>query len=630
MKKLFKNYSLDVLNTELHSIVRNNKVNNLKMFVSTEDKSKISVTLKPDLNFSESFHGLHPIFDEEMLKCFLGKLGNHDAGTFWNLVNEFQNYEVKLMNLIFVDELHNKKKLEISLLGKAILQMASHFGYIINCSNNKELYNELKEVLKNTALERYTFWDYSDPHSHIKILGIWPESEIEKLSLYTLNPSDNNLLISKAEYSAPDNITFHSLLSFSHKDWQHYFKLLTSDIYYSGVMPCVKKIDYEINPYLSGKVKYLVFHVVRTTYATVDTFDNSQILVHPFFHCKNHNEYYDYLLEFDLYEDSVQEKYLYSEDDNLEKLNMYLSHSLNTHTVAVSANLITSDGYLIAAKRGSLNIDAGEFYCSANGQTEFRDENVSFYRKSVFEDMPTMDYFSKYRVDITNEIQRECIAELGITSFSLDWICYGISYLSINNTPDAFKEDSYTAESKNSKSSKYRRMHFNVLMSNSISYSFKEVDRFHKNATESFENESLIGIKSTVFQDKTDLLKSIFLMLYKWIDENKSRIFMFLIIISILTGKKSLKSISLSDYIDFILITVYTSISLLSFVKNHNVRKRMIRKYYYLPVYLRDKNQSKMKCILDSLMKKTDGSKFHAIFSIMYILYFLSLIEDDN
>ena len=130
--------------------------------------------------------------------------------------------------------------------------------------------------------------------------------------------------------------------------------------------------------------------------------------------------------------------------------------------------------------------------------------------------------------------------------------------------------------------------------------------------------------------NKTDLLKSIFLMLYKWIDENKSRIFMFLIIISILTGKKSLKSISLSDYIDFILITVYTSISLLSFVKNHNVRKRMIRKYYYLPVYLRDKNQSKMKCILDSLMKKTDGSKFHAIFSIMYILHFLSLIEDDN
>ena len=56
-------------------------------------------------------------------------------------------------------------------------------------------------------------------------------------------------------------------------------------------------------------------------------------------------------------------------------------------------------------------------------------------------------------------------------------------------------------------------MHFNVLMSNSLSHSFKEVDKFHKYATESFENESIVGIKIKIFNDKRDVLKSLFLIL---------------------------------------------------------------------------------------------------------------------
>lgn len=48
-------------------------------------------------------------------------------------------------------------------------------------------------------------------------------------------------------------------------------------------MPCVKEIEYEKNDSLSDKVKYIVFNVVRTTYATVDAMDNSNVLEHPFF-----------------------------------------------------------------------------------------------------------------------------------------------------------------------------------------------------------------------------------------------------------------------------------------------------------------------------------------------------------
>ena len=42
-----------MLNNNIKAMVEGNKVNNLKMFVKAEEKSKISVTLKPDMNFSD-------------------------------------------------------------------------------------------------------------------------------------------------------------------------------------------------------------------------------------------------------------------------------------------------------------------------------------------------------------------------------------------------------------------------------------------------------------------------------------------------------------------------------------------------------------------------------------------------
>ena len=90
-----------------------------------------------------------------------------------------------------------------------------------------------------------------------------------------------------------------------------------------------------------------------------------------------------------------------------------MKYSFNTHTIAVSANIETVDDYLLFGKREIKSIDAGKYYCSVNGQSEFLDENVSFYRTSVYEDLPTMDYNSKYSIDIENEISREAIEEIG-------------------------------------------------------------------------------------------------------------------------------------------------------------------------------------------------------------------------
>ena len=114
----------------------------------------------------------------------------------------------------------------------------------------------------------------------------------------------------------------------------------------------------------------------------------------------------------------------------IKNINQYLENSFNTHTIAVSSNITTSDNYLIIGKRSKKSSDPGMYYCSSNGQSEFRDKHVDFYRKSVFEDLPTMEYDSEYRVDLNQEIQREALAELGITSFESEWHYYCLLYTS--------------------------------------------------------------------------------------------------------------------------------------------------------------------------------------------------------
>ncbi|SDY66248.1 hypothetical protein SAMN05660462_00583 [Proteiniborus ethanoligenes] len=644
MQDLFCKYSLYELNEDMQKFIEGHKVNNLKMFIASEKSSKLSITINPDKSTDDMYHGLHPRFDEEQLRLFLDKLTSNDVKSFWEAIDEIQNQDIKLMNLIFseseveenflieiIEDEKLKENLEISLLGKAVLQMASHFGYRIYI-DEKNIYDEFKSYINSFFKGSKIFFDYCDKTKEVKLLGIWPKDMIGKLCLeYYLDQQEGKLILKKGKKEIHDNFLY-LLLNFE-GEWESFFTLLTSDVYYSGVMPCVKKIDYEINPSLSQKIKYLVFNVIRTTYATVDTMDNSQILKHPFFE----GEHGERLAKLDNYEDILQNKYLYSNQPKQERkqrdyeekmilnLNKYLKYSLNTHTIAVSSNLITEDGYLIAGKRGALNIDAGEYYCSSNGQTEFRDENVNFYRKSVFEDMPTMDYFSKYRVDLTKEIERECIAELGVVSYGIGWNYYGVSYLSINNFIDENDDNSI----QKSKEIKSRRMHFNVLTSNSISQTFKEVIKTHRTATESFENESIVGIKTRVFKSKIDFLKSMGLSLYYWISENKSKIFLLLILISILIGKQNYSSVDISNYFDILLLLVYLIISVFTWYKDRKIRKQMILKCYYLPSCFLD-NKFKMEKVLKKLSKKAGNGKFHAIFSIMYILHFLSLTEDND
>ena len=486
---------------------------------------------------------------------------------------------------------------------------------------DKATYLLIKQYLIETTLPRLVFWDIFDHERIIHVYELWPLEHINTLtSRFHMSIGDTDLwLKQKIERSVNEHNLFE-FMTFK-GDWEKHFKLLSSEVYYSGVMPCVRKIDYEINPLLQGRIQYLIFHVIRTTFATVDTFDNAQIMSHPFFHGEHGKHHLESINAFDQAEDALQEMHLYREEvdedsyeeTSIRNLNAYLKHSLNTHTIAILVNLITSDDYLIAAKRGNLSIDAGEYYCSANGQTEFRDEQVEFYRKSVFEDMPTMDFQSKYRIDLTLEAQRECIAELGTAAFDLNWNTYGVSYLSIH------RKDKHVH-------SPYRRMHFNVMVFNALKNTFEEVDRNHKHATERFENESLVGFKINVYHSFFDVIKKVFLNVYMWLNTNKSRIFLFLIIVSILIGKRNMMSLDLSTGYDVFIVTVYLLLSLSKIIRNWKIRKRMITKRYHLWLKKQDDKLS-LRTALKGVLKK---EKAHAIFSLMYGLYFLSIAQQNE
>ena len=126
--------SLQSLNKEIQTIVQHNRVNHLKMIVAAEPKSKLSVTLHPMHETLDSYHGLHPNFNDRLLRLFLNDLQTNSDIEFWTNVHAIQK-NLKLMNLIvsddnplFTQHSPSKEELEISLLGKAILHSASHFA----------------------------------------------------------------------------------------------------------------------------------------------------------------------------------------------------------------------------------------------------------------------------------------------------------------------------------------------------------------------------------------------------------------------------------------------------------------------------------------------------------------------
>ncbi|ULG72705.1 hypothetical protein [Macrococcus brunensis] len=473
--------------------------NYIQLVTHCNEYHKLSVVGETDqLKYSENiYHGIHPIISPILLKKFFKNKAILNIHQFWNEVKnlEKEHNHIKLCNLPSADSV-----IEFSFLGRAILRLAEHFSITLKINDTPDNLSCLINTIQNFKQDEHYFYspykfisfNLNNDVLTVKIKGFPPCSVINYFNDYLF-------IFNEKQKAFSNNIYGKSLKTFyEDENTFRMFNINGNYVFYSGVMPRVEQIKIEENNKDAPHILYVKLLLGRTTFLTVDCFDNPATLDHPYFK-GDYIKYGDALYQFDCIEDVLQENYLYNKHHptnhvmNISRLNTYLSKSFNTHTLAVSANITTSDDYLLVTKRSKGSIDSDTYYCSVNGQTEFYDANVSFYQNSVYEDLPTMHFDSPTRIDFTKEISREAIAELGLFNFESEWNIIGLSYLSINNSL---------------RSIKMRRMHFNLMMENKTIQSFKEIYDRKELHTESFEHDDLLGYRTLIHNSKFLKIKS--------------------------------------------------------------------------------------------------------------------------
>lgn len=484
--------------------------NYARLIKTTTPHKKLSIVGKCLARYADNqYFGYHPKINPEFLKLYYDG-SNIDVNLFWEKTKKLYyaySQDFKLSNFPLSDEdlttLNiSQDEFNILMLGRAVIKLSQNYGIRIELkphSNAKEIIDSIQSTENNLNNHTYdtfsTTIDVIDKDNSTILIKGFPDKKIldilDNFAKYKIIERDNYHIYSPHE----NGQSFVDIF----KDAKHfkYAELTGNHIFYSGVMPRVEKIIINDNNKDTPHLDFIKLLLGRTTFMTVDVMDNPTTINHPFFNqAINHQTISSILYRFDHFEDIVQDQYLYANED-INHLNDYLEKSYNTHTVAVSGNIVTSDDYLLTTVRSSKSIDAETIYMSVNGQSEFYDKNVDFYQDSVYEDIPTMHYDKDLRINFINEIEREAAAELGIINFESDWEMFGLSFLSINNS------------NKDTSKINKRRMHFNINFENKCILNFNEVYNRKNMNTESFENEDIFGYKIIVNNSLTESIKNI-------------------------------------------------------------------------------------------------------------------------
>ncbi|MGN1103560.1 MAG: hypothetical protein ACI4QI_01665 [Candidatus Coproplasma sp.] len=403
------------------------------------------------------YYGLSPAFGVDKICEAL----NNDVFKDSNSLNAFINKNAHLFTLP-ASMMNNAK----ALFAKTLVKMSTMFGYSFVCVD-KDCFNHFCETIKRLGIKSVDY-DVNEKTRIVRLLGHPSEELISGLNKYYMVGANNNLFLRSEcdkqnlrEWLSPKNLS-----------------LVQGKTYYSGVLPRVKEFIWRNLQYANSKVMSLEVKFGRSTFATMDALDSSYIKDHRLL-----KDYKKLLDEMDEYEDKCTDELLCAVKCKsiFDKVNDYLKKSYSAHNLAVSGNIITSDGYVVLAKRGQKTYDANTVYCSVNGQSEIYDKSVAFYQQSVYEDMPTIHINDNSRIDFMRELERETEAELNIVCPDSHWKLQGVSFLSIKNS--------------NNLLSSRRRFHFNILGECKTEHSLSHIIETQKNAIEEFENSKIVGVK---------------------------------------------------------------------------------------------------------------------------------------
>ena len=480
----------------------------------------------PDIPEGEFYHGIAPTFTAENIKAMIQRGTFRNIRTLISFLSRYRSH----YNWVFPcpAEPSGYPWMEEYFI-YTVIRMASHFGFVFRIADSDTL-EILKAITRSAAdifVPSVTFSIIAKENGRMEfsLIGGPSDAIVEMLSHLYIS-SDMVISSKKKEGMIPFALFYDNTVNEFIK-----VRMLGRAGYYSGVISRLMRIDVPSSSEDgNNSIRVMKLKVGRTTFATLDAFDNGSDISHPLLRHRLHGHGSSIA---DAVRSVRRAEYkrmdlVMSYDNNpigrqshartlVGLINGYLQRSINSNTIAVSANLVSRDGCLIAAVRDGSSIDSNTGYCSANGQTEFRDNFVTFYRNSVYEDLPSLVVPAEneedfVRLDYTSEIERETIAELNSSHFSANWIYYGISVLGIRNRIGNDAAGSM-------------RLHFNILLKNILSDDFIDICEFRNDATERFENSRLIGLKpvkaSVIAEtaigwilDHGDLLTNLLLIVY--------------------------------------------------------------------------------------------------------------------
>lgn len=366
----------------------------------------------------------------------------------------------------------------------ALLAFASNF--CIDFKWNNAFENIIDETDSSKGILKRT-----DNVLHIK--GCPTDEMLKRLSAYRFRMADKNIW-----EIADDGQDIYDL--YKNKSNIH---LDNIRVFYSGVFVKPLHLEYVENQYQNDNVNMMKIQFERSTYATVFTLDGNY-LNHPLLSTESVAN----LTKMLRWDDKCKMKLIDAsskllEEDrvDLDSVNTYLRECINVNQIGVSANIITNDNVLMMGKRGHNTIDHGKLYPSANGNAEVLDNNVSFYKMSVYEDYPSVD-LSKGRIDFSGEINRDSYAELMLDAANQEWNCYGIMISGTEPDREHLEDDISEPYAESA-----RRMHFNIIFEHHSRYSFTEICSRSNKATEAFENEKFVGVDLRCYKNPLDFVK---------------------------------------------------------------------------------------------------------------------------
>lgn len=548
-------------------------------------------------DFSKFYYGVSPKLDSSLIIAAIANLQFIDAKGLKEFVKKYSS--------LFM--LHKGQEKYVLALAKYIV-LAFSYNYGIRIFFPSEA--EAKTIVDKSNIDKKFL---TCKEKTVTIHGCPTSELIQLLEEYRYISKDDGI------YAVPLTEGMGVSITDIYKAREN-ISLVNGDVFYSGVLPRTLQIEEGDGWHSNKDVTPLYLYYERSTYATVFALDNN-FTRHPII--ANEREL---IIEFFRYDDDCKRKYLNEcvvsgvegRKKLIREINRYLECSYNVNQIGVTANVISSNGFLIYGKRGANAIDSGKIYPSVNGNAEIADADVEFYRDSVNVDYPTLNIDSAQN-GFGMELCREGEAELNFEFNNNLLKCYGMVI------SGCIPAETEALE----KYPDHRRLHFNILFKQKVNADFREIKRLQSIATEKYENSELHGVSVKTYKGFFDFLKKTIeqgirkLLKCRLVITNIFTIALFLL--SFNTISFSLKDWSSSVSFGFaLLIVIMTVVDIIKGIKE----KRNASKFEHSVGVIMNKNaDAQIDEAMDKILK---NNKYHPVVYIALKLYLLEAVFENK